>query len=98
MRLPRLVKTENWELLPRVGLAWRHQFESGSPSLTASFMDHSAQGFVGEGQASVGDMAELEAGFTAGTRDCVSLFADYRMSYADDYQVQTLSVGLQLDF
>ena len=98
VRLTRMIKTENWELLPRVGVAWRHQFATSSPSLTASFLDYSAQGFSVEGAAPVGDMAEFEAGFTVGTRDCVSFYTDYRLSYADDYQVQTLSIGLQYNF
>ncbi len=98
VRATRLVKLGGWELLPRLGLGWRHQFQDGRPSLSASFSGYGADSFTVEGAAPPGDLAVFEAGVTASARERLSFFADYRLAQGDGYQSQTLGAGLQINF
>jgi len=98
IRATRLIRTGGWELLPRVGLAWRHQLGDDRPELAASFSGYGSAPFTVQGARFPGEAAVMELGLSATLSQSCEFFADYRLGYADDYHAQTLSAGLMLRF
>ena len=98
VRATRLIRAGDWEMLPRLGIAWQHQLGGDRPSLDANFAGYGSAPFTVNGADFVGDAAVAEFGLTASVNSGLELFIDYRLAFADDYLAQTLGAGLMYSF
>ncbi|KIX13086.1 autotransporter domain-containing protein [Dethiosulfatarculus sandiegensis] len=94
----RHIQADGWDLLPRLGLSWQHQFGDDRPSLDASFIGYGSAPFSVSGAEFPSDLALIEAGLSLSTRPGLDFFADYSLAVADGYHAQTLTVGLKYSF
>jgi outer membrane autotransporter protein len=98
IRATRLIQAGGWKLLPRLGLAWQHQLGDERPSLQANFIGYGSTPFNVNGAEFIGDAAVAELGLGAALDSGLEFFADYRVTWADDYLAQALSAGLMYCF
>lgn len=98
IRATRLVRAGGVNIMPRMGISWRHSLDGGGPEMDAAFTGYGSEPFTVNGADLPGDTAVLEAGFTASAGGGFSLFADCHLAYADDYTSQTVSAGLVMSF
>ncbi len=98
IRATRLIQAGDWEMLPRLGIAWQHQLGDDRPSIDASFAGYGSAPFTVNGADFISDVAVAELGLTASVKSGLELFIDYRLSYADDYLAQVLGAGLMYSF
>ena len=94
----RRIQTGGWDLLPRLGISWQHQFGDDRPSLDASFMGYGSAPFTVSGAEFPSDLALVEAGLSLAMRPGLDFFADYSLAVADGYHTQTLTAGLKYSF
>ena len=94
----RHIRAGGWDLLPRLGISWQHQFGDDRPSLDASFMGYGSAPFTVSGAEFPSDLALVEAGLSLAMRPGLDFFADYSLAVADGYHTQTLTAGLKYSF
>ena len=98
LKLSRLCRFNNWEILPSLQISWQHRFSDERPSLDANFTDYASNPFTVHGADFNDNTAIANLGLTASLTQSFLFFADYRLAMADNYQDQALSAGLMVRF
>jgi outer membrane autotransporter protein len=86
------------EVMPRLTLEWRHEYQNREPEITARFAGYEDAPFRATGPAPVADLVVMQAGLTARVRERFSAFVDCSLDLGQDYSAQAVSLGLQYSY
>ena len=82
-------------LVPRIELAWIHDFNSDDNTLSASYVGFETSRFEIQGASVPEDVINVETGLNAYITDRFTAFAELTANFGDDYSDYFASVGIE---
>jgi outer membrane autotransporter protein len=91
-------KSESWDWIPELTLAWRHDFDIDDRQMTAAFDSAPGVAFTTDSRDVDQDGVVIGTGMTLLNRAGLSLYLKYSSEFRSDYKAHVLYGGLRYEF